>query len=298
AAAVRDGPDRDRAGLHVRMGPLRRRRRANHRHEDLRRLRAAQGPPGEVRVPARANRRDGPGAGGPEVRTSRLWIAALITGCALPAGAQTPGDLQRQLHPLKEQDEATTQELRRQVEVLEQQTRQSGQAAAAAAAASAEKVAHDTTLKTLASGLLDSGQQYQGQLPSAPTYDLLREAETKIEGLQKQVNLFEFHGYLRSGYGLNGVGGQQVAFQAPGADAKYRLGNEAETYAEMILVNNWVNPEQKPDKVWFKTEVLVEANTTNSQNYANFSNDDFNDHFRFREAFVRAGNFFESQPDL
>ena len=44
---------------------------------------------------------------------------------------------------------------------------------------------------------------------------------------------FEFHGYFRSGYGLNGKGGQQVAFIAPGADAKYRLGNEAETYGEV-----------------------------------------------------------------
>ena len=44
---------------------------------------------------------------------------------------------------------------------------------------------------------------------------------------------FEFHGYLRSGYGMNGEGGKMEAFKAPGAFAKYRLGNEAETYGEM-----------------------------------------------------------------
>src|SRR6185295_9710773 len=64
----------------------------------------------------------------------------------------------------------------------------------------------------------------QGQLPSAPTYDLLRDAESKIQKLEEQVKTFEFHGYFRSGYGHNSRGGQQVAFQAPGADAKYRLG--------------------------------------------------------------------------
>src|SRR5215470_6051638 len=76
----------------------------------------------------------------------------------------------------------------------------------------------------------------QGQVPATPTYDQLRDAETEIQKLAAQVKSFEFHGYFRSGYGLTSAGGQQVAFQAPGADAKYRLGNEAETYAELILV--------------------------------------------------------------
>jgi maltoporin len=141
------------------------------------------------------------------------------------------------------------------------------------------------------------GAKFQGQLPSAPTYDLLRDTDTKIEKLQQQVGTFEFHGYFRSGYGLNSVGGQQVAFEAPGADAKYRLGNEAETYAELIFVNNWVNPEHDPDKTWIRSELMVEANTTNSANYANFANGTGNDQFRLREAFVQAGNVFESQPD-
>jgi maltoporin len=52
------------------------------------------------------------------------------------------------------------------------------------------------------------GAKYQGQLPSGPTYDFLRDADTKIAKLQEQLNSFEFHGYFRSGYGLNSVGGQ------------------------------------------------------------------------------------------
>jgi maltoporin len=141
------------------------------------------------------------------------------------------------------------------------------------------------------------GAKFQGQLPSEPSYDLLREADVKIEKLQEQLSSFEFHGYFRSGYGLNSLGGQQVAFQAPGAGAKYRLGNEAETYAELIFVNNWLNPEHNSGKAWMKTEVMVEANTTNSANYANFAGGTGNDQFRFREAFVQAGNVLENQPD-
>jgi maltoporin len=48
----------------------------------------------------------------------------------------------------------------------------------------------------------------------------------------------EFGGYVRSGYGRAGSGGSMVGFQAPGAASKYRLGNEAETYAELILSKN------------------------------------------------------------
>ena len=228
------------------------------------------------------------------MRPARFWFAALVSSCAFPARAQTPEDLQRQLQQLKDQYESTTQELRRQIAALEQQIQVSKETAAA----TAERIAKEAARKALLSQVLDVGAQFQGQLPSAPTYDQLREAETRIEGLETQARLFEFHGYLRSGYGLNGVGGQQVAFQAPGADAKYRLGNEAETYSELIFVNNWLNPERNTDKAWFKTEVMVQANTTNSSNFANFAQPDFNDHFRLREAFVRAGNLFEIQPDL
>lgn len=49
------------------------------------------------------------------------------------------------------------------------------------------------------------------------------------------VQAFEFHGYLRAGAGTNNKSGSQVCFQLPGAYAKYRLGNECETYAELAF---------------------------------------------------------------
>ena len=224
----------------------------------------------------------------------RFAIAALVFASTGQAWAQTSEDLQQQLQALKKQYEETAQELQRRIAALEQQIQQSQQAATA----SAERAGREAAEKTLERSLVNVGQQYQGQLPSSPTYDLLREAETKIEGLQAEVRAFEFHGYFRSGYGLNGVGGQQVPFQAPGAGAKYRLGNETETYSESIFVNNWLNPEKDSNKAWLKTEVMIEANTTNSATYANFPGAVGNDQFRLRETFVRAGNLFESQPDL
>jgi maltoporin len=221
-------------------------------------------------------------------------ILLLLLSGGVRAYGEEVEDLREELRQLKQQYLDTTQELTRRITALEQEIAKTAEAprtesAPAASGAPGAAVSQDSTR---------AGQRFQGQLPSAPRYDLLQEAETKIKGLEEAIRAFEFHGYFRSGYGLNGVGGQQVAFQAPGAGAKYRLGNEAETYGEVILVNNWLNPERETDKAWLKTEVLIEANTINAANYANFGNPEHNDQFRFREAFVRAGNLFGSQPEL
>ncbi|MFW0768366.1 maltoporin [Trabulsiella odontotermitis] len=50
-----------------------------------------------------------------------------------------------------------------------------------------------------------------------------------------QAMAVDFHGYARSGIGWTGSGGEQQCFQATGAQSKYRLGNECETYAEFGL---------------------------------------------------------------
>jgi maltoporin len=227
-----------------------------------------------------------------------LYCIAIIFFGGLTATGQQTDQLQQQLQELKKQYDATTRDLEQRIGALEQQIEKEKEAREKAkeATVSAVELAEQAAQKAVL-GQSDQGAKYQGQIPSEPTYDLLREAETKIENLQQQVGSFEFHGYFRSGYGLNGEGGQQVAFQAPGAGAKYRLGNEAETYAELIFVNNWVNPEHNSDKAWIRTEFMIEANTTNSANYANFANGTGNDQFRFREAFVQAGNVLEFQPN-
>jgi maltoporin len=231
-------------------------------------------------------------------------LIALLGAAALTSRAQEPvaqqNDLQEQLQQLKQQYEQTTREMQQRIASLEQQiaeqkanTEKAKQGAVSSVELAAEQAAQKAAL-----GQSDQvGAKFQGQLPSEPTYDLLREADQKITDLQQQVQSFEFHGYFRSGYGLNSEGGSQVAFQAPGADAKYRLGNEAETYGEFIFVNNWLNPQHNSDKAWLKTEVMIEANTGNYASYANFPGNTGSDQFRLREAFVRAGNILDSQPD-
>ena len=214
---------------------------------------------------------------------------------------QPSEQLHQELEQLKQESEANTHALELRIATLEQQIEQEKQTAAehrAGTVSAAELAAEKAAGKIFQSGNSNQvGAKFQGTLPQEPTYDFVQEANRQITKLKEQVGAFEFHGYFRSGYGLNSAGGQQVAFQAPGTEAKYRLGNEAETYGEFIFVNNWVNPDETSDKAWAKTEIMIEANTTDSQSYTSFPNGIGNDQFRLREAFVQIGNVLESQPD-
>ncbi len=67
----------------------------------------------------------------------------------------------------------------------------------------------------------------------------------------------EFHGYLRSGFGMNGEGGKMEAFKAPGAGAKYRLGNESDTYGEFGLTNNWLRLDDPLKSPYVRTTVML-----------------------------------------
>ena len=239
-------------------------------------------------------------------------IAIISLGPLAAAGqqGQQTDQLEQQVQELKQQYQATTHDLEQRIAALEQQIEKQKDENAKAIEKQKEEnakikentvssieLAAQQTEKSVLGESNQVGAKFQGQIAQEPTYDFLKEADTKIEKLQEQAGTFEFHGYLRSGYGLNSVGGQQVAFQAPGAEAKYRLGNEAETYAELIFVNNWINPDHNSDRTWMRTEFMVEANTTNSQSYTSFPNAVGNDQYRFREAFVQMGNVFDSQPN-
>ena len=248
---------------------------------------------------------------------ARIASSVLICSLVPLASSQQAETLQQQLDQLKQQYEQTaqqmqqtTQQLQQKIAALEQQIQQQKEEAAKekeqkekekeSTVSSAELATEQEAKKIITGESTQVGANFQGKVVSEPSYDQLQEAETEIKGLRRQMGAFEFHGYLRSGYGLNSEGGQQVAFEAPGAGDKYRLGNEAETYGEFIFVNNWLNPDENNGGGWLKTEVMFEANTTNSTNYANFpetvvngaATSGGNDQFRLREAFVRGGHIF------
>lgn len=116
----------------------------------------------------------------------------------------------------------------------------------------------------------------------------------QVDEVRKEIaaapKMYELHGYLRSGIGFNSKGGDQEAFQAPGAYSKYRLGNETETYGEFGFTVNWLNPEK--GGAWFKTAVMIAMVAPRNSTF------DSLDAIAIREGYAEAGKIFESKPDL
>jgi maltoporin len=119
-------------------------------------------------------------------------------------------------------------------------------------------------------------------------------AEQQLDQIRQMVTAmpkpFEFHGYIRSGFGINHLGGDQDAFQAPGAFSKFRLGNETETYGEIGLDANWINPDRSD--TWFKTSVKIAIVAPRDSTF------DLIDPFAVREGFAEAGKVLASHPEM
>src|SRR5258707_13676953 len=133
------------------------------------------------------------------------WIVALIAASALPSLAQQPptpkpDELQKQLEQLKQQYDATTHDLEQRIAALEMQIQKQKEASEKAkeGTVSAVELAAQKAAEKAVLGQSDQvGAKYQGQLPSEPTYDLLREADQKIEILNERVLSFKIHDNLR-----------------------------------------------------------------------------------------------------
>jgi maltoporin len=99
---------------------------------------------------------------------------------------------------------------------------------------------------------------------------------------------FRFGGYLRSGFGDDSHGKGQQPFQAPLAGAKYRLGNEAETYLETLFKYGMNSEGDNP--AYFDTRVRIAYVTPTSQTST------FDTTFSLREAYAVAGRVWQAQP--
>lgn len=100
---------------------------------------------------------------------------------------------------------------------------------------------------------------------------------------------FRFHGYLRSGFGVDMRGKGQQPFQAPLSGAKYRLGNEAETYLETTFA--YGARSEDPDPAYFETKVTLAYVTPTSQSSS------FATTFSLREAYALARRVWAAQPN-
>jgi len=153
-------------------------------------------------------------------------------------------------------------------------------------AANAEAI-HELERKLQASST-ETRDIYHSEL--GPPFDL-----TKLYDLPRP---FEFHGYLRTGYGMNGEGGKMEAFKAPGAFAKYRLGNEAETYGEMALTNNWLREDDPLSAPYIRTTAMMSYSTGENFSFDSLNNTKQGNDIALRQAFIEGGNVFQSVPDV
>jgi len=73
----------------------------------------------------------------------------------------------------------------------------------------------------------------------------------------------DFHGYMRSGIGTTAGGGDQSCFQANGADTKFRLGNECETYMELELGYEAWKKEESIESFYIDTRIAYKSGQQN-----------------------------------
>ncbi|KLG04631.1 maltoporin [Enterobacter cloacae subsp. cloacae] len=103
--------------------------------------------------------------------------------------------------------------------------------------------------------------------------------------ISAQAGAVDFKGYARSGIGWTGSGGEQQCFQATGAQSKYRLGNECETYAELKLGQEvWKEGDKS---FYFDTNVAYSVSQQNDWESTSPA---------FREANVQGKNLIEWLP--
>jgi maltoporin len=68
----------------------------------------------------------------------------------------------------------------------------------------------------------------------------------------------DFNGYFRTGAGQNSKSGRQASFQLPGADAKYRLGNESDMYGDFLFSKTaWQSSDGSKFKVSFQPSLYT-----------------------------------------
>lgn len=117
----------------------------------------------------------------------------------------------------------------------------------------------------------------------------------KILDIAKQ---FEFHGYVRTGFGVNQSGGEQRKPGNPdglGASLPGRLGNEPDTYGELIFKYHFPQATPESAKFDFVTNLMFQQNQDKAS-YLPIQTTDAN--FGVREAYFMASNVLKTAPDV
>lgn len=108
--------------------------------------------------------------------------------------------------------------------------------------------------------------------------------------LQAQTldGVFNYGGYMRSGFGVDGQGKPMDYFKAPNAEAKYRFGNETEMYMETLF--QYLQEDENGVK--FETNACLAFVTPTSKSNS------FETTLSVREAYVKMSGFLPRQKEM
>ena len=192
------------------------------------------------------------------------WCALFLLLNALHATGQVQSDtelgqVRQEMEQLKQDYEQLTQAYEQRFKKLDERLKRLEASNSAPAAVSVAMVStHKPVADFNAQATANSADQ-KASAPEAPAGQTQRPFVEATDSMQLALahqennpvrermetvlrNYIDITGYFRAGYGRDDEGGPQVGFQAPGALAKGRLGNEPENYGELTFSKNFYLP--------------------------------------------------------
>lgn len=262
--------------------------------------------------------------GCPGVFTTLLLVALLTVSlfpmCSLAAEGSSPSEIEairKEMQQLQEDYNRRMKLLDERLQKLEQEKAESPEEPVVSTTdkkpTPSQAPSGDTTIDAEdmeALARADRAREFAREQFISPTQEyervlslqLDRPAKDKMEDILQ--NFIDFGGYFRAGYGRDDQGGPQVAFQAPGSSAKYRLGNEAENYGELIMGKSWYVPgmfssdaRERPDGTPAGPVARAQFRVSFFNPYSDLGAGSGTD-VALPEAWAAIGNVVPSKPDM
>ncbi|HTY85861.1 MAG TPA: carbohydrate porin [Candidatus Acidoferrum sp.] len=243
-----------------------------------------------------------------KTRLVPLVLMAVLSS-QFPGEAQTPPATNSATEAIRAEMRQMQQDYERRVQLLEQRLQQ-----LEAATLSANRSASNTMTAGAATNppptvaqvyQAFANQQFGRDLESSEFATAPAQGQPLKERVEQILNNYmDIGGYFRAGYGRDEKGGPQPAFQAPGAFAKYRLGNEAEDYGELAFGENWYAPELFSPDAPLRPDGTPSGPIARTQVrlafYNPYNSSDSSSSFQtsLPEAWAEVGNFSAAQPSL
>jgi maltoporin len=257
--------------------------------------------------------------------TTLRWILCNALACSLSSAAAQNPSTNSEVQQIRQEMEQLRRDYERRLESLEERLKKIELPAAALTTNAAPSVAAPASplapvaatasqastnqaaarQAAIARGREFAQQQFQQDAEKLDR-NLLPATNGYFKDRVEQVlqDYVDIAGYARAGYGRNGQGGPQVGFQAPGALAKYRLGNEAENYGELAFGKNWylpgifsIDPKERSNDTPSGPIARTQVRLAFYDPYSAY-NSSAGTEFTVPEIWAAVGNVVASQPSM